>query len=194
VVEELDTTELVRLIIGGDRSAEADFVSRYARAVAILIDRTVRSPSAREDLSQVTFAMALEKIRKGELRQPDRLTAFIFSLARNVAVSHLRNVSKFRDWESTSDAENIPDPAPSPLDEILKKEERRIVEHLLSELKVERDRELLFRYFLRDEDKDKICADLGLTRVQFNHVLHRALARFKELYERRVEDSLNEHK
>jgi hypothetical protein len=32
------------------------------------------------------------------------------------------------------------------------------------------------------EDKDRICDDLGLTRLQFNRVLHRARERFREAW------------
>ena len=36
-----------------------------------------------------------------------------------------------------------------------------------------------------EEDKDQICADLGLTSHQFNSVIFRALKRYKELFIKR---------
>ena len=68
---------------------------------------------------------------------------------------------------------------------VLRQEKARIVRQLINELKQERDRELLLRYYIAEEDKDKICDDLGLTRAQFNNVIFRAIRRFKELYERK---------
>ena len=38
---------------------------------------------------------------------------------------------------------------------------------------------------IAEEDKERICADLGLTSMQFNSVISRALKRFKELYLKR---------
>ena len=46
----------------------------------------------------------------------------------------------------------------------------------------DRDREILFRFYLAEDDKERICRDLGLTAVHFNRVLFRARERFRELY------------
>jgi hypothetical protein len=52
---------------------------------------------------------------------------------------------------------------------------------VLGELTQERDRQIIIRYFFREEDKASICADFGLTSAQFNGAEFRALSRFKEL-------------
>jgi RNA polymerase sigma-70 factor (ECF subfamily) len=52
---------------------------------------------------------------------------------------------------------------------------------LLAELGTPRDREILTRVYLRDEDKDAICAALGVDATHFNRVLFRAKERFREL-------------
>ena len=46
-----------------------------------------------------------------------------------------------------------------------------------------RDREILVRFYLQEEEKDAICRDLALEADQFDKVLHRARARLKELLE-----------
>jgi hypothetical protein len=46
----------------------------------------------------------------------------------------------------------------------------------------ERDREILLRFYIAEEDKDRIAADHGLTSLQLNRVLHRARQRYKELF------------
>jgi hypothetical protein len=48
-----------------------------------------------------------------------------------------------------------------------------------------RDRELLRRFYLNDESRDRICQDLELTSEHFNRVIFRARNRFRELLERR---------
>ncbi len=55
-------------------------------------------------------------------------------------------------------------------------------------MSVERDRELLSRYYLGQESKERIQTDHGLTSLQFNRVLHRARKRFQELWEARQSD------
>jgi RNA polymerase sigma-70 factor (ECF subfamily) len=54
----------------------------------------------------------------------------------------------------------------------------------MAELPSARDRQLLYRFYLGEEDKERICVDLKLTSLQFNRVLHRARERFRELYQR----------
>ena len=181
--EEL--VDIVRRIIAGDPAAEDEVVRRYEHGVAVIIDHIVRSQSATEDVSQETFRIVLEKLRRGNLRQPERLSGFVCSVARNTAIEHIRRAKRSNSREESGDAERLPDPAPSQLDQILTKERAKVVRQTILELNVERDRDLLFRYYVAEEDKDRICLDLGLTRAQFNNVIYRALARFKELYIRK---------
>jgi DNA-directed RNA polymerase specialized sigma24 family protein len=70
--------------------------------------------------------------------------------------------------------------------QLLRKENADIVRQVLKEMHNERDIQLLFRYYLAEDDKEKICADLGLTTLHFNRVLHRARARYRELYEQAI--------
>jgi RNA polymerase sigma-70 factor (ECF subfamily) len=181
-----ELVELVRRIIAGDSAAEDEVVRRYKQGVAVIIDRIVRSQSATEDVSQETFKIVLEKLRRGDLRQPERLSGFVCSVARNAAIDYVRRARRSNLREEISNAEHIPDPAPSQLEEILKQEKAAVVRQIINELKIERDRDLLNRYYIAEQDKDRICEDLHLTRTQFNNVIYRAIARFKELYVRRV--------
>ena len=179
-----DMAEIVRRIMVGDTAAQEELVSRYSYGISVIIDRIVRSRSATEDISQETFRIALGKIRDGDVRQPERLSGFICSIARNSAIDYVRRARKTGNLEEVRNAGHIPDPAPSQLDEVLNSEKALAVRRIISELKIKRDRDVLLRYFIAEEDKDKICKDLGLTRTQFNGVIFRATARFKELYVR----------
>lgn len=186
VSNETELTELVNRIIAGDSVAEEELVRRYEKGVAIITERIVRSRSATEDVSQDTFKIVLTKIRRGDLREPERLSGFVCSVARNAAIDYIRRTKHLENQEAIGDAEQIPDPAPSQLEDLLKQEKAGVVRQLINELKKKRDRDLLLRFYIAEEDKDKICADLGLTRTQFNNVIFRATARFKELYVRKI--------
>jgi len=61
-------------------------------------------------------------------------------------------------------------------------EQAALVHRILEELPTERDRAVLRRFYLGQETKDRICADYGLSSLQFNRVLHRARDRFRELW------------
>jgi RNA polymerase sigma-70 factor (ECF subfamily) len=183
---ETELAEMVSRIIAGDPRAEEDMVRRYKDGVSVIIGQIVQSHDAAEDISQETFRIALEKIRHGDVREPERLSGFICGIARNLAIEHVRKMAKLKKQEELGKAEWVADPAPNPLEHLSRKETARLVRQVIDELKVERDREVIFRYYIAEEDKDHLCAELSLTRLQFNNVISRALQRYKELYIKHV--------
>jgi len=181
--ETKEEVDLVRLIMAGDQLAEKELVQRYSHGMSIIIRHRVKNAADVEDLCQETFSKVLEKIRGGEVREPEKLSGFICGLARNLAIGHLRRLSR---WESgNADATPLIDYAPNPYDMLLNKERALIVRQVISEMRSDRDRQILHRFCITEEDKEKICADLGLTSLHFNRVLFRALKRFKDLYEKK---------
>lgn len=76
----------------------------------------------------------------------------------------------------------LPSPEPTPLESVLRSERAVIVRRVLAEMASERDRQILFRFYVAEDEKDEICNDLGLTSLHFNRVLFRARERFRQLY------------
>ena len=87
---------MVQRIVDGDRAAEAELVARYARGVRLIISHASSDRSAIDDLCQETFRITLEKVRRGDVRDPSRLAGFICSLARNLVVDHFRRTHELR--------------------------------------------------------------------------------------------------
>jgi RNA polymerase sigma-70 factor, ECF subfamily len=178
--------DLVRRIVSGEPAAEAELVDRFSRALSFLLRRLTRDDTAAEDLYQETFRLVIEKVRKGELREPERLPGFVSSMARNLFLGSVRRGGRRQKWQGDSEAtETAPDPAPGQLAKLLVKEKAAAVRGVLGELKNDRDREILSRYYISGEDKEDICRDLELSDLHFNRVLFRARQRYKELFERR---------
>jgi RNA polymerase sigma-70 factor (ECF subfamily) len=182
---ETDWDDWVRRIALGDAESEDRLVRRYRDGISIIIGRIVHDESVTEDLSQETFRIAIEKIRNGDVREPERLSGFICGVARNLAIEHMRKARRSTSQEEVDHAEEVRDPGPDQFEQLLRKERAEIVRRVLGELRVERDRVVLSRFFIAEDDKDQICADLGLTSQQFNSVIFRALKRYKELYIKR---------
>jgi RNA polymerase sigma-70 factor, ECF subfamily len=172
----------------GDAGAEAELVGRYRQGIAMIIGRIVSNESVVDDLSQETFRIVLEKLRDGEVREPERLSGFICAVARNLAIDSVRKMRRATNQEEIANAEQIRDPQPDPFEQLWRKQRAEVVRQTISELSVERDRQVLFRYYIAEEDKKQICAELGLTSQQFNSVIFRALKRYKELYMKRFGD------
>lgn len=179
-----ESAGLVFRITEGDARAEAELVSRYSRGVSHIIRHLVRNDPIAEDILQDTFLTVIRKIRKGDLIQSDSLGAFIASIARSNTSDLLRKVRKRAENEVLDDVKDIPDPALTPLEQLQRTEQSEAIQEVIEELRP-RYRELLVRFYLTEEPKDRICADLGLTSMQFDGILHRARNRFKALYQKR---------
>jgi len=178
--------DLVRRIRQGDRQAEDELVRRYRRGVSVILRRAGSDASAVGDLSQETFRLALEKIRKGDIREPEKLSGFICALARNLAIEHFRKGSARR-ISGPPDESALASPALDPLEDLLRTERAALVRRVLSEMPADRDRQILFRFYIEEEEKGAICRDLGLTSLHFNRVLFRARERYRELYSQATE-------
>ena len=179
-------SDLVRRILSGDPAAEAELVERFSRAVSFLLRRLARDEAVVEDLYQETFRLVIEKVRGGELREPERLPGFVSSMARNLFIGSARRGGRRQKWHGDPAAtETAPDPAPGQLARLLAQERAATVRRVLAELKNDRDREILSRYYIADENKEDICRDLELSDLHFNRVLFRARQRYRELFERR---------
>jgi len=177
---------LVQRIVSGEPAAEAELVQRFSRALSFLLQRLTRDEAVAEDLYQETFRLVIEKVRRGELREPERLPGFVTSLARNLFLSSARRGGRRQKWHGDPEAaETAPDPAPGQLARLLARERAATVRQVLAELKNDRDREILSRYYIADEPKEDICRDLELSDLHFNRVLFRARQRYRELFEKR---------
>ncbi len=174
---------LVRRIGGRDPAAEEALVRRFDRGIRAILRNTTREASSLEDLRQETFRVLLERLRAGGLREPEALPAFVATLARNVAVAHLRRDRRTAPGEP-EDVASLADPAPTAVERVSMAEQARLVRQVLEELPTTRDRDVLRRFYLHQESKERLCADHGLTSLQFNRVLHRARERFRELWAR----------
>jgi len=180
------SVELVHRIVSGDEAAEAELVRRFSRALSFLLRRLTRDEAAVEDLYQETFRLVIEKVRGGELREAERLPGFVSSMARNLFLGSVRRSGRRQKWHGDAEAtETAPDPAPGQLTKLLARERAVAVRQVLAELRNDRDREILSRYYIADEKKEDICRDLELSDLHFNRVLFRARQRYKELFESR---------
>jgi RNA polymerase sigma-70 factor (ECF subfamily) len=178
-----DAAELVHRIRRGNEDAEAELVKRYRRGVTAIVAKVGQGRVPVEDVCQDVLATAIEKIRADALRGPERLSGFVAGLARTMAMDHIRK-ARARDAIEARMPIVPAAPAPDAVSQLLQQERAAMVRAVLAELESTRDREILFRFYLAEDDKEQICRELGLTAVHFNRVLFRARERYRELYRR----------
>ena len=174
--------DLVRRIAAGERSAEGELVARYSRGLLFQLRRMTGDPAWSDDLHQETFRTVLERLRHGGIAEPGRLAGFVLATGRNLFLGGWRK-QKRRGERDVADAAAVDpaDPDPGQLTRLMREEEVRKVRRLIGEMGTDRDRQILFRYYVAEEDKEAICSDLGLSNLHFNRVLFRARQRFAEL-------------
>lgn len=176
-----DAAHLVHRVQRGDAAAEMELVERYSRGILFLLRRLTRDPTLAEDLHQETFRVVLERLRSRGLEDGSGLSPFLQGTARKLYLNDSRKRRRRQTEAAGDDLPDRQDPSPSPLDATLQREHRLLLRRFLAELRPERDRHILYRFYLAEEDKEAICRDLGLSGLQFNRVLHRARGRFKSL-------------
>jgi RNA polymerase sigma-70 factor (ECF subfamily) len=173
--------DLVARIRGGARDAEDALIRRYGPGLLYLLKRRTRDPELALDLRQDTFRIALEKLRSSALEEPERLAAYLRGVALNLWLGQRRKDTRRATTADSEAVELVADEGAGPFENVSREQVRRAVGVLLKELGTARDREILTRLYLDDEDKESICAALGVDSTHFNRVLFRAKQRFREL-------------
>jgi len=160
-----------------DQSTENHLVSYFSRPVQLKLQARLRSPELVKDARQETFLRVLTYFRTGKtLDNPASLPGFIHTVCHNVALELLRGYT--RHDQLMENAPEPPDLSPDPEDLMVTAERKEIVRRLLGEL-AEKDRELLRRVLLEEEDKDAVCREFRVDRSYLRVLLHRARLRFK---------------
>lgn len=170
----------------GDARTEEHFVSYFSELIRLKLRSRLSSKEAIEDVRQETFVRVLMLVRsEGGLRQPDRLGALVNSICNNVLLEHYRAKSRREEGIDSEPESTFVNRDPSALSVLESKDTKRVVRQILSEL-AERDRHLLQSVLLEERDKDKVCAELGITREYLRVLVHRAKQSFKSFYLRRL--------
>lgn len=176
-------TRLAHRIAAGEVAAEEELVERYSRGVLFLLRRRSGRPDLADDLHQETFRVVIERLRGRGLEDPSRLAAFTHRIAENLFLAHYRKTARRR-TDGEQAISDVADAAPSQLEHTLRDEAATLVRQVLADLRPPRDRQILYRFYLAEEAKERICADFGLSSLHFNRVLHRARQRLRDLLER----------
>ncbi len=173
--------ELAKRIQRGEKLAEHDFIQRYSKGLFSFLRRKTGDDDLADDLHQDTFRIVLERLRAGGLENPAQLGGFIHATAKNLVIAHFRKQARRKTEPDYATVENTSHHGISQSDATQRDEQAKMVRTLLTELRSERDRELLMRFYLCEEDKQSICSALDLSNKHFNRVIFRARERFREL-------------
>ena len=87
-IRDASDQQLVTLALEGQEEAKTEIVRRYRQPVYTAISRLERNAQNAEDLTQDTFLKVFQELQT--VRSETKFSAWIFKIANNVALDHLR--------------------------------------------------------------------------------------------------------
>jgi RNA polymerase sigma-70 factor (ECF subfamily) len=148
---------LVDRIRQGDSVAEEVVVLRFDRRIRALAVNRIRDREAARDLAQETLIQVLSALRGGQLRDAERLGAFIFGIARNVINNYLRSRGRQPAEEPIDDLQIAGDEEDSDL-----ADRRALVRRALQRLDAT-DRRIMSMTLLEGWKPGEIASTMGLS-------------------------------
>ena len=175
---------IVQGIRNGDERAETRLAERYSDGLRYLLLRRTGDDERAQDLLQDTLYIAISKLREIELDNPERLAGYLRGIAIRVALNAGRRQQREPYPMEVEAVAQIPDREPGQFQHVAREQTLAAVHKLLKSMPVKRDREILTRFYVEDQDKEAICEALGLDSLHFNRVLFRAKKRFRKILEK----------
>jgi len=178
----LPDADVVALAQQGRDAAFRELIRRYERPVFSLIYRMVRDRELAEDLAQDTFIKVLNHIDR--YRPEFKLSSWLFKIANNVAIDHLRRRQldtisiDGSPHAQTSDAVaatslDLPDEQESALDELASRELGTAIEQAIGRLRPEYRSCIMLRH-VEGRSYEEIAATLDLPLGTVKTYIHRA--------------------
>jgi RNA polymerase sigma factor (sigma-70 family) len=184
-IEEPSWAGLVERIRDGEASGMEELYRVFSEGVRFQLWRQLGTQDLDDKVHDV-FLIVAAAIRTGELRQPERLMGFVRTVVRRQLANYIDHAVRARNRLTPLTsvcpvAETGPDP------------ERAAIEkqHLDLAMKVlngvsKKQREVLVRFYLREQTAEEICREMGITETQFRLLKSRAKLRFQEMARSRL--------
>lgn len=182
----VDWPDLVARIQRGDDAGMEELYRLFARGIRFYLCRQLGMQEL-DDKVHDTFLIVVQAIRRGDLREPERLMGFVRTVVRRQVAAHIDQVVHSRRDEMHLDVGvRVADGRRNPEQSMAYLQKGEFMRDILRQLS-DRDRAILTRFYLHEETQEEICAEMGLTETQFRLLKSRAKARFGELGRRRLQ-------
>jgi RNA polymerase sigma-70 factor, ECF subfamily len=176
---------LVARIQSGETDGMEELYQLFSRGIRFYLCRQL-GPQELDDKIHDSFLVVVQAIRRGELREPERLMGFVRTIVRRQLAAHIdKMVHDRRDQTELDATVRVADPRGNPEETAMFRQRKDLIHRVLSELG-DRDREILTRFYLNEQAQDQICEEMALTDTQFRLLKSRAKARFGELGKKKL--------
>ena len=178
--------QLVDRIQRSEDSAMEELYRLFARGIRYYLCRQLGHQEL-DDKVHDTFVIVVQAIRRGELREPDRLMGFVRTVVRRQVAAYIDEVVHSRREELNLDlGVRVADRRFNPEQSAATQQKIELMLSVLRSLS-DRDREILTRFYLDEQTQEQICQEMRLTETQFRLLKSRAKARFGEIGKRKLQ-------
>ena len=183
---DVDWTELVSRIRRGDQEATADLYRIFARGIRVYLLRRLGSQEMDDKVHDI-FLVVVQAIRRGNLREPERLMGFVRTIVRCEVAGYIHDaVHRRREQTEVGSDLRLVDHALTPEENAIQQQRWKLVLSILRHMS-SRDREILTRFYLQEQPLRQICEEMRLTDTQFRLLKSRAKARFAEVGKKKLQ-------
>jgi RNA polymerase sigma-70 factor (ECF subfamily) len=184
-----DWAGIVARIQNGENAAMEELYAIFAKGIRYYLCRQL-GPQELDDKVHDTFLIVVQAIQRGDVREPDRLMGFIRTVVRRQVAAYIDQIVHSRREELDLElGTRIADRRRNPEQRVVVRQNSAIMKNALQQLP-DRDREILIRFYLREEPQEQICQEMDLTETQFRLFKSRAKARFGEIGKKKLQRSV----
>ncbi len=171
---------MVEQIRAGDPAGEEALYRNLAAGARLFLQRRL-GPQDVDDRVHNVFMIVVRAIRRGELREPERLMGFVRTVLNRQLGLAISGLVRTREHSIHLDsARHLTATEPSPEENALSIQKVALMKQGLKELS-QREFEMLTRFYLREQSPEQIQRQMQLTPTQFNLLKSRAKAKLTDL-------------
>ena len=164
-----DWTDFVARILSGQTDGMEELYQLFSRGIRFYVARQLGSDEV-EGRVHDALAAVIHAIRHDEFRDPERLMGFVRTIVRTHAVAE-RTVKSAESGEVRQE---------NPEEAVAFHRRIELIDRVLAGLS-QRERDILTRFYVREQSQDQICRELNLPETRIRALKSRIKGRFREL-------------
>ena len=179
-----EASAAARIVAGirkDDAAAKSEMFERYGPGLLRLAHRKVKDRDRAAGIVQETFSIALARLAAEDLEYPERFAGYLMGIVRHRISAHFRDRKRQPTVARPELVDAIRDVYPLQYEGVAREQTGTVIRELLDSLPVERDREILIRIYLYDQDRAEVREALNMSPHQLDVALSRARGRFKKI-------------
>ena len=171
---------LVAQVKAGEDAGMEQLYKLFSRGIRYYLCRQL-GPQELEDKVHDTFLIVVNAIKRGDLREPERLMGFVRTVVRRQVAAYIEQaVHTRREQADIETGITVADRKQNPEQEAMLRQKADLMKSALAALS-QRDRDILVRFYLKEQPQEQICREMALTETQFRLLKSRAKAKFGEI-------------